>query len=156
MFKEVIVNRPANDVLPLPSSLFHASVIFVLVVVWGESVAELPVVRLVARIFFIVPELFLGKWSKERKTDASVTSLLAIAYKREETVADATTVFLVALIFLIVVDVSPSVTSLFITCKREEAVAEVVCFVAWVFLIVAGISLRVVGREGKDAVLDKS
>ena len=156
MFKDLIVNRPANDVLPLPSSLFHASVIFVLVVVWGESVAELPVVRLVARIFFIVPELSLGKWSKERKTDASVTSLLAIAYKREETVADATTVFLVALIFLIVVDVSPSVTSLFITCKREEAVAEVVCFVALVFLIVAGISLRVVGREGKDAVLDKS
>ena len=112
--------------------------------------------RLVARIFFIVPELFLSKWSKERKTDASVTSLLAIAYKREETVADATTVFLVALIFLIVMDVSPSVTSLFITCKREEAVAEVVCFVAWVFLIVAGISLRVVGTEGKDAVLDKS
>ena len=34
MFKELIVNRPANDVLPLPSSLFHASVIFVLVVVW--------------------------------------------------------------------------------------------------------------------------
>ena len=53
-------------------------------------------------------------------------------------------------------DVSPSVTSLFITCKWEEAVAEVVCLVAWVFLIVADISPRVVSSEGKDAVLDKS
>ena len=96
MFKELIVNGPSNDVLPLPSSLSHASVIFVLVMVRGESVTELPVVRLVARIFFIVPELSLGKWSKEKNTDAWVTSLLAIACKREETVADATTVCLVA------------------------------------------------------------